>query len=654
VSTTQQSAAGARCQGKSTSGERARESSLLRGQRSARDIRRVGNQAVIASLRATGAQAKLSVNTPGDRYEREADRVADAVMRAPAAAAAPVGDSISRFTPKVTAAPAAQRRCAACDDEAQRKESAGGEVSGAAALPAGVGQPLTTTTRGFFEPRFGADLSGVRVHTGAESHASARSLNALAYTVGSDIVFANGTYAPHSSSGRHLLAHELTHVIQQRGIGRRIQRACSGAVPMPPGCAPTAITPPSMRFLFNVNCDTYAPGEETRLATTIAGLSSGTTVRIVGLASADQPAADPTLNQRLACRRAEEGVRVVSASLPSGVIMGAVDSTGGVPGSNGDATMRAVGIVITPKGGPGPGPGPGPEPVPEPQVPRQPNCGPDATQWFVDQVNAAAVDPAVLAIRRDMSAARSIAVGLGVSLDELAEGGAVTAVQIAEAARVPRIGTPSGPPPRTRDASRQIRAGSASRTSAAIDMALASLNPFNRPDIILMNGLLARAAAGWAALVTHRARYDFKMHRDSMHMPHAPGCPDEACPPGEHGTITFCPGTNPRNCYESDMPGNMFYALIGRHVGMTELTLQLGSQLAELMDGPRPGRPRVTWDTSDDTASISSGFTLRPPLTVGSLCGVVGPARPTLQQRNDCDDCLSDARSGYGGSAVIR
>jgi hypothetical protein len=171
-----------------------------------------------------------------------------------------------------------------------------------------------------------------------------------------------------------------------------------------------------------------------------------------------------------------------------------------------------------------------------------------------------------------------------------------------------------------------------------------------------MNRHLASAALGWAALVTHRARYDFKMHTDSMHMPHASGCPDDTCPPGEHGTITLCPGTgvNPINCYESDMPGNLFYALIGKHVGMTELTLQLGSQLAELMDLPRTGRPAITWDTPDDTASIAVGFSLPLPLSSTSLCAAIDPARSTLQARNDCDDCLNSVMSTAGGSAVIR
>ena len=79
------------------------------------------------------------------------------------------------------------------------------------------GQPLDAETRALMEPHFGRDFSQVRVHTGARAMQSAHSLNAVAYTVGSDIVFAAGQVAPHLRLGNELLAHELTHVIQQGG-----------------------------------------------------------------------------------------------------------------------------------------------------------------------------------------------------------------------------------------------------------------------------------------------------------------------------------------------------------------------------------------------------------------------------------------------------
>ena len=79
------------------------------------------------------------------------------------------------------------------------------------------GQPLDTGTRAFIEPRFGHDFSQVRVHTDAKAAESARAVNALAYTVGRDVVFGEGQYEPGTGEGRRLLAHELTHVVQQAG-----------------------------------------------------------------------------------------------------------------------------------------------------------------------------------------------------------------------------------------------------------------------------------------------------------------------------------------------------------------------------------------------------------------------------------------------------
>jgi len=81
------------------------------------------------------------------------------------------------------------------------------------------GQPLDAQMRAYMEPRFGHDFSGVRVHTDARSAESARAVNALAYTVGRDVVFGTGQYTPHVNAGRKLIAHELTHVMQQRDAG---------------------------------------------------------------------------------------------------------------------------------------------------------------------------------------------------------------------------------------------------------------------------------------------------------------------------------------------------------------------------------------------------------------------------------------------------
>ncbi|MFL6196538.1 MAG: DUF4157 domain-containing protein, partial [Thermoanaerobaculia bacterium] len=77
--------------------------------------------------------------------------------------------------------------------------------------------PLDAGTRGFMEPRFGQDFSQVRIHTDVRAAASAQAVGALAYTVGRNVVFGSGQYAPETPRGRELLAHELTHVVQQSG-----------------------------------------------------------------------------------------------------------------------------------------------------------------------------------------------------------------------------------------------------------------------------------------------------------------------------------------------------------------------------------------------------------------------------------------------------
>ncbi|MEV6874279.1 DUF4157 domain-containing protein [Amycolatopsis sp. NPDC051128] len=83
-------------------------------------------------------------------------------------------------------------------------------------IGSGGGAPLDTETRSDMETRFGQDFGDVRVHTDGAAHESAKSVNAQAYTVGSNIVFQRDKYDPSSEGGKHMLAHELTHVVQQR------------------------------------------------------------------------------------------------------------------------------------------------------------------------------------------------------------------------------------------------------------------------------------------------------------------------------------------------------------------------------------------------------------------------------------------------------
>lgn len=133
-------------------------------------------------------QCKREIGSVSGQLEHEADNVAELVTRMPSDSI-PVGEPLRR--PPATAA--------------------------RALLGGRAGQPLDAETRAFMEPRFGHDFSQVRVHSDVEAETSAESLKALAYTVGSDVVFAKGQYSPASSAGRRLLAHELCHVVQQSG-----------------------------------------------------------------------------------------------------------------------------------------------------------------------------------------------------------------------------------------------------------------------------------------------------------------------------------------------------------------------------------------------------------------------------------------------------
>ena len=93
--------------------------------------------------------------------------------------------------------------------------------------------------RAFFEPRFGYDFSNVRIHTGAQAAESARSVKAMAYTLGPNIVFGSGKYEPATMVGQRLLAHELTHVLQQKGAPKvgsaTVQRQAEGSEPTTQG-----------------------------------------------------------------------------------------------------------------------------------------------------------------------------------------------------------------------------------------------------------------------------------------------------------------------------------------------------------------------------------------------------------------------------------
>lgn len=164
-------------------------------------------------------QPKLSVGPAGDAYEREADAVADRVMRMPA--------------------PAVQRKCAACahddDDTVRLKRAATAPLGATATVTAtadravaglGRGQALPMAERAFFEPRLGRDLGQVRIHPETPA---ATALGARAFALGHDVAFAPGQWQPGTAAGRGLLAHELVHVLQQaRGAAPALRRSVEG------------------------------------------------------------------------------------------------------------------------------------------------------------------------------------------------------------------------------------------------------------------------------------------------------------------------------------------------------------------------------------------------------------------------------------------
>ena len=147
-------------------------------------------------------QKRLTISQPQDLYEQEADRVAEEVMQTPAQ----TGKNLKTSLPTI-------QRLSTNDGQQENVPPIVQEVLGS------PGQPLDQATRTFIEPRFGHDFSRVRVHMDAVAAESARAVNARAYTVGNDLVFGAGQYRPETDTGLNLLAHELTHTVQQGQVG---------------------------------------------------------------------------------------------------------------------------------------------------------------------------------------------------------------------------------------------------------------------------------------------------------------------------------------------------------------------------------------------------------------------------------------------------
>jgi hypothetical protein len=170
-----------------------------------------------SSLLPTGDN--LSIGRPDDPLEQEADSVAKQVMSRPA------DEANGAFTTPEICAKSAEN----AGKQKLQKKSTTPEASAAPDIVHQVlrsqGQPLDPQARAFMEPRFGLDFSQVRIHADAAASRSAKEINARAYTAGNNLVFASGQFSAQSPDGQILLAHELTHVVQQGGEAHVIQRA---------------------------------------------------------------------------------------------------------------------------------------------------------------------------------------------------------------------------------------------------------------------------------------------------------------------------------------------------------------------------------------------------------------------------------------------
>jgi hypothetical protein len=185
----------------------------------------LGNQAMGRMI-----QAEFEVSNPDDASEKDADRVADEVM----SGSRPSISSLQRMRATLPI----QRKCDECEEEEQAspqgpvqtlsrkpadpagrssQSSSVARVASQISATNGGGKSIDRATRSFMEDRFGADFSHVRIHTDDQAAEMSRELSANAFTFGDHIYFGSGRFTPETTDGKHLLAHELAHTIQQGG-----------------------------------------------------------------------------------------------------------------------------------------------------------------------------------------------------------------------------------------------------------------------------------------------------------------------------------------------------------------------------------------------------------------------------------------------------
>lgn len=304
---------------------------------------RFGVLRVHSSIVTPIVQTKLKIGEPNDKFEQEADRVADRVMGMPDSQVQRQVDSmetgqsipakfeepvIQRMTDEdedmvqtKLAVDTIQRMCSKCEEEEklQRVEmeeeeeilqTKSGSDQGSTVTPSihsGInwlrqsgGVALPESTRAFMEPRFGRDFNKVKLHTSPQASVLSQNLNARAFTVGRDIFFNQGEFQPHTSSGMRLLAHELTHTVQQSPSTQGFKSVISRQVKSPdykelddprvhPNEAPKAksCTPPSQcpkHFCQPYSSESYAKHQRSKMALTLmAGIALAVDSRVVPL-----------------------------------------------------------------------------------------------------------------------------------------------------------------------------------------------------------------------------------------------------------------------------------------------------------------------------------------------------------------------------------
>lgn len=567
------------------------------------------------------------------------------------------------------------------------------------------GQPIDGEARAFMEPRFAHDFSHVRLHTDSRAAESARAVDALAYTVGHDVVFREGQYKPSTYQGRRLLAHELTHTIQQAAVtdgpcdGINLGSAASPYETEANAWADLVVSgqKPTHRISTDAHSSSHLQrigmgdlrlaearqAEEERMQKGCGTRAQGTLSEVSwGETSGLYPAAhnkyDPAqwdatktcelLRARGAIHaigqrgekvhRAKPGAGTIEqklkpyhfyenflsldpeigdsevkwfylsakSSLDAHPTMSTLewvkkygpfynDGGGDVPrgevyihfyrrkkqsrAKSGTDTLHrqaagsgAIDSVSTTVGKvpslqrEAASPMPFSSAVQPQSVDRA--CGIDFTQDLLDEISTATDSFQFQSIKAMLAAAGVLASADTFSAQEILEG-VLSFALLAQAHVV------DAPPP-SQDLIRQLKEAKDSRGEVTIALATRILRgPGAKPlDAALV--LLGIAAKWWAGIIGSET-FDFKKK------------------PALKCGVTLCPD-QAIDCFESSLPGNLFFGYMGAYLGFSTLALQLGSQIANL-------REAGGWDSPDDTLAVKLGATAPRPLTRDSLCAIL-------------------------------